>query len=192
MNIFPTNIQYFITKKHFKNKKNIFLLYTDPNYTNEELLGCYYPEKINQEKIKLTSYLFNVATLYGNIKLMKWLKENRCPWNYCTFSFATQHGNLENMKWLLDIKCSLDSSIFYYAAGHGNLENMKWLKANGCPWDNWTFSWAAEYGNLDNMKWLKKRMSLEYLDIYTCYTKWQFGKHTVAQSKWVSTIRNMN
>ena len=47
MNIFPTNIQYFITKKYFENKKEIILLYTNPYYSNENEIGYYYSEKIN-------------------------------------------------------------------------------------------------------------------------------------------------
>jgi hypothetical protein len=61
MNIFPTNIQYFLLK-HFQNKKEILKLYTDPNYKNKELIGYYYPKKINLEIIELDKYLFK---LYG-------------------------------------------------------------------------------------------------------------------------------
>ena len=53
MNIFPTDIQYFITKKYFENKKEIIKLYTDPDYSNKELFKhYYYPEKILQERIE--------------------------------------------------------------------------------------------------------------------------------------------
>jgi hypothetical protein len=153
MNIFPTNIQYFITKKHFENKKEIILLYTDPNYTNEELIRYYYPEKIQGI---LNNEIFNEAAKHGNIRLMKWLKANECPWDSETFEYAVIHGNLENMKWLKANGCPWDSSTFTYAADHGNLENMKWLKENGCPWNAITFEAAAENGNLENMKWLKE------------------------------------
>jgi hypothetical protein len=69
MNIFPTNLQYFITKRHFENKKEIILLYTDPNYSNEKLRGYYYPEKIK------INFLIGDATKCGNIRLMKWIKK---------------------------------------------------------------------------------------------------------------------
>jgi hypothetical protein len=71
MNIFPTNIQYFITKKHFQNKKEIILIYTDPDFLNPELIGYYYPEKIIQIKYKYEYYLINNAAKCGNIRLMK-------------------------------------------------------------------------------------------------------------------------
>jgi hypothetical protein len=116
MNIFPTDIQYFLLK-YFKNKKEIIKLYMDPDYKNEELIGYYYPEKIIQEKIKLTKYLFKDVAKYGNIRLMKWLFDNKCPWSGWTFRNA---------------------------AGHGNLDNMKWLKENGCHWNQNTFTWAVK------------------------------------------------
>ena len=67
--------------------------------------------------------------LNGNLKNMKWLKENNCPWNKQTF---------------------------YYAVRNDNLKNMKWLKKNNCPWDEWSFKWAVIKGIMKNMKWLKK------------------------------------
>lgn len=44
--------------------------------------------------------------------IMKWLHENGCPWEWCTFRAAVEHGNLDN---------------------------MKWLRENGCPWNERTF-----------------------------------------------------
>ena len=36
---------------------------------------------------------------------MKWLFENKCPWNINTFMTAVKRGNLENIKWLEDNGC---------------------------------------------------------------------------------------
>jgi hypothetical protein len=169
MNIFPTNLQFFLLK-HFKNKKEIIKLYTDQNYENEELIGYYYPKKI-----KLDKYLFNDAVWCGNIRLMKWLLESGCPWNDWTFRYAAEHGNLENMKWLKTNGCPWNDWTFRYAAEHGNLENMKWLKTNGCPWNDWTFTYAAEHGSLENMKWLLKKCPLEY-DYLRNIKNWEWIK----------------
>jgi hypothetical protein len=126
MNIFPTNIQYFLLK-HFENNKEILKLYTDPNYKNEELNGYYYPGKTFSEYF-----------------------EGSCFYN------AAESGNIRLMKRLLENGCSLKCGTFGCALRDGNLDNMKWLKANGCPWDSWTFFWAEQHGNLENMKWLKE------------------------------------
>jgi hypothetical protein len=145
MNIFPKDLQYFITELFFENKKEIILLYTDSKYSNRDLRGYYRPKKIIQE-FKSTIILFNEAAECGNIRLMKFLYENKCPWNSNIFSGVAKHGNLENMQW--------DTWTFYYAARHGNLENMQWILDNGCPWDAWTFSHATYNGNLEILKWL--------------------------------------
>jgi ribosomal protein S18 acetylase RimI-like enzyme len=51
MNIFPTNIQYFLLK-HFENNKEIIKLYTNPKYKNKKLRGYYYPKKLNKKMMK--------------------------------------------------------------------------------------------------------------------------------------------
>jgi hypothetical protein len=181
MNIFPTDIQYFITKKHFENNKEIILLYTDPNYSNKELLGYYYPKKIIKEKLKdkvqVYKYLFDYAAKCGNIILMIFLKENRCPWDSGTFARAAEHGNLEIMKWLLENGCPWNESTFSYAAEHGNLDNMKWLKEKRCPWDRWTIIYAAKHGNLENIEWLKANGGpldiFTFLDVKVYNTIWK-------------------
>jgi hypothetical protein len=150
MNIFPTNLQYFITKKHFENKKEIILLYTDPNYSNEKLCGYYYPEKIIKEKIKI-NFLFDGAIKCGNIRLMKCIKKKKIYLGYHTFRNAAKYGNLEN---------------------------MKWLKVNGCPWGDWTFTWASKHGNLENMKWLLEN-GCPWGKLYICICRIirRLGKH---------------
>jgi hypothetical protein len=57
MKIFPKDLQYFIYI-HFENNKDILKLYTFSNYSNENLIEYYYPEKILQEKTQLNEYLF--------------------------------------------------------------------------------------------------------------------------------------
>ena len=49
-------------------------------------------------------------------------------------TLAVLNGNLKNMKWLKDNGCPCDTLTFSNASKNGNLENMKWLKENGCPW----------------------------------------------------------
>jgi hypothetical protein len=53
--------------------------------------------------------------------------------------YAAENGNLENMKWLLENKFPYDEYVFQRAAENGNLENMKWLLKNKFPYDKWTF-----------------------------------------------------
>ena len=45
---------------------------------------------------------FENAVLNGNLKNMKWLKENNCPMAVSdwTFGYAKLNGNQKNIKWL--------------------------------------------------------------------------------------------
>ena len=78
------------------------------------------------------------------------------PFTKFTYQIAARLGNLDNMKWLLENKCPWDEYTFASAASIGNLENMKWLLANKCPWDTYTFDCATRIGNLENIKWLEE------------------------------------
>jgi len=49
--------------------------------------------------------------------VLKWARENGCPWIAPTCDLAAQNGHLEV---------------------------LKWARANGCPWNSWTRSLAAE------------------------------------------------
>ena len=48
------------------------------------------------------------AAVNGHLEILKWARENGCPWDKCT--------------------CT-------YAASNGHLEVLKWARENGCPWD---------------------------------------------------------
>ena len=38
--------------------------------------------------------------IYGNFDIMKWLKDNGCPWNEHTFACAVEYCNSDIIKWL--------------------------------------------------------------------------------------------
>jgi hypothetical protein len=54
--------------------------------------------------------------------VLKWARENDCPWDYQT--------------------C-------WYAAMGGHLEVLKWARKNDCPWDEHTCKFAAMGGHLE-------------------------------------------
>ena len=101
--------------------------------------------------------IFGEAAKGGNLKIMEWLKEMRCPWSPETFSYATFSGEIEVLKWLKANECPWGPNTFYYAVTNGNIKNMEWLVVNGCPWSNFTFSYAVQNDNLSVLKWLKEK-----------------------------------
>ena len=146
----------------FMKKKGYYYLYSiffKPNDNGLCFIALSTRDENVQKELILKTHLqskhMNYAASYGNLILMKWLKENGFPWNQSTFICATSNGNLDNMKWLKENNCPWNRSTFSSAAFNGNLNNMKWLKDNNCPWDEWTFYYATKYGNFDIIKWLK-------------------------------------
>jgi len=64
----------------------------------------------------------------GNLNILKWVRENGCPWN---------------------------SSTCIKAASGGHLEILKWAHENGCPWDKeGCIRHAKKYPEI--ISWIKK------------------------------------
>src|SRR5271163_1938115 len=74
--------------------------YGKRNYTKEELSVRFIPYT-NTDLIALA----------GNFKLLKWVRKNKCEWNYWT--------------------CA-------HAASNGHFDILKWARLNGCPWNSIT------------------------------------------------------
>lgn len=55
---------------------------------------------------------------------------------------AAYGGHLGVLKWLRQQSCPWDESTCIGAATTGGLEALKWARAHGCPWDEWTTYWA--------------------------------------------------
>jgi len=52
-----------------------------------------------------------------------------------TCAYAAEGGHLEVLKWARENGCPWDKQTCAYAAKGGHLEVLKWARENGCPWD---------------------------------------------------------
>lgn len=191
-------------------------LYGVSRETDSEQMTVSLSRAKESDRSLFSSQLFYVVAMYGSSDVMRWLKDNGCPWDSHTFYGATH--DLDKMKWLKENGCPWDSTIFCKVASIGNLKNMKWLKENKCPWNSSTFFNAARNGNLDHMKWLKENkcswnthmfnrasetgilLNTEYEvaqgewvpmgSIYFQHgrEKRESGQHEVAQGKWMPMV----
>ena len=66
--------------------------------------------------------------------MLKWARENGCPWNKYTCEGAAKGGHLEVLKWARENGCPWDAWTCEWAADGGHLEMLKWLHENGAPW----------------------------------------------------------
>ena len=71
----------------------------------------------------------------GHLHILKWLRENGCPWNKSTCSWAAKNGHFETLKWLRANGCRWDKRTCIFAAQNGHFEILKWAIKNGCPLD---------------------------------------------------------
>ena len=103
-----------------------------------------------------TDNLCFYAAKGGHLEVLKWLRENGCPWDSCTCYSAAKGGHLEVLKWLRENGCPWDSNTCAHAAQGGHLEVLKWARQNGCHWAEWTCLLAAEGGHLEVLKWARQ------------------------------------
>jgi hypothetical protein len=75
--------------------------------------------------------------------VLKWARENGCPWDEQTCAHAAEGGHLEVLKWARENGCPWDESTCWYAAEGGHLELLRWARENGAPWDENTRRIAA-------------------------------------------------
>lgn len=65
-----------------------------------------------------------------------------------TCSYAALNGHLEVLKWARENGCPWDKNACLFEALSGNPEVLKWARENGCPWDEFIFTSATDNGHL--------------------------------------------
>ncbi len=107
--------------------------------------------------LSLSSFTFLMATEYGQLKIIKWLKRKNYILNMNMdsriFSFAALHGHLHVIKWFMKKGHKWNAETCAYAALNGHLDVLKFARENGCEWTINTSAYAAYYGHLDVLKW---------------------------------------
>ena len=92
----------------------------------------------------------------GYLNLLKWVRENGCPWDENTCSGAAYGGHLDCLTWARQNDCPWNFSTGCYAATNGHLDCLKWTLENGCDWNINTYFQAINNGHLDCAIWLKE------------------------------------
>jgi len=114
--------------------------------------------KLLKKNIELASQLAK----YGHLNILKWAKENGCPWDSWTCANAAYGGHFELLKYARENGCPWDSWTCETAAYRGHLEILEYAIKNGCPWvtcpwkNTITFTNSASIGSLDIFKWVRE------------------------------------
>ena len=133
------------------------------------------------KKARFCAYM----ALNGNLELLTFLHEERCPWDFWTCSYAAKYGHLECLKYARENRCpwgplgkwNMDTRSYEdtcsNAAENGQLECLKYANDNGCPWDGKTCSGAAYNGHLECLKYAHENECP--WDKHTCFLAAQNG-----------------
>ena len=97
----------------------------------------------------------DAAAAAGNLEVLQWARANGCPWNENTCHWAAYNGNLEMLQWAHENDCPWDAETCEFAASGGHLGILKWLRANGCPWDRETIIRARAIGHFEMANWAR-------------------------------------
>jgi hypothetical protein len=98
------------------------------------------------------------AARHGHLEVLKWLRENGCPWDWWACKAAAGGGHLEVLEWMGANGFSIDGERtwtkfdeeFNRMMRQGNLEVVKWVRANGlCRREEDMCFEAAKFGQLE-------------------------------------------
>ena len=92
----------------------------------------------------------------GHLEVLKWARQNGCPWGKGTCQAAAKGGHLEVLQWLRRNGCEWDENTCAWAASAGRLETLRWARENGCPWNEKACMYAAKGGHLETLMWLEE------------------------------------
>ena len=67
--------------------------------------------------------------------VLKWLREEGCPWEEETCSEAAKGGHLNVLKYAHENGCPWNEETCMYAAEEGHLHVLKYAVKHRCSWD---------------------------------------------------------
>lgn len=86
-----------------------------------------YPSNTN-----LTDEVFSMASISGNMELIKYLHNKQCPWNKTTVENAVTYGHTKIVKYLVENGCPHSVLCPQIATTRGYLDILIYLKEKGC------------------------------------------------------------
>ena len=96
----------------------------------------------------------------GQLDILKWLRQHKCPWNDYSLMDAAAYGHLDVIQWAIENGCAMNATVSHSAAEMSeweddSLETLKFLHKHGCPFDEGTCLHAAASGKLEKLVWLR-------------------------------------
>jgi hypothetical protein len=85
----------------------------------------------------------NNAARQGNVRLLKWARENNLDWDSDTCCCAALNGHLPALKYLHENGCPWDLDTCHYAAQYEHWDCFQYAVDNTCPgWEEYAEEYA--------------------------------------------------
>jgi hypothetical protein len=93
----------------------------------------------------------NHAAGHGNLELLKWARENGCPWNDRTPVNAAITGKLETLEWLHENECPFNEDACRHAFDEEHWDCLEYLVDNELPgWEKYNEETSERYSRWAN------------------------------------------
>jgi hypothetical protein len=124
-------------------------------------------KKTKSEIRQTAKFWLSEIAVKGQISLLKWAKENGCPWGKVVPHRIALWGNLETLKWVRSETngvgvCPWRFGVTVVAAICGKMDIMRWAAENGCPLLISTFYQIMDHGSLEDLRWWKSKSLILY------------------------------
>ncbi|AGO83378.2 Ankyrin repeat domain containing protein [Pandoravirus salinus] len=104
-------------------------------WVNRRWYACSPPRPPQLGSRKRNEYYMEQWAKKGYLNVIKWARNNGCPWSRSTCASAAYGGRLDLVKWARKNGCPWNESTCAGAASGGHLDILCWARANGCEWD---------------------------------------------------------
>lgn len=100
------------------------------------------------------------SAAHGNqLEVLKWARENNCPWDNQVCLHAVKNNNFELLKWAIENDCVCNYSVCKHIIKYDRVEIFEWIMDNYVFGTSlkWEYDDMRKYGSLKIVKWLKER-----------------------------------
>lgn len=99
------------------------------------------------------------AAAKGSVSILRYLREQGCPWNEETFAAAAGSGSFPVLRYLRKQGCPFDTTSLTAAAENGHSGVIKWLtEVVNCPRSPDAIAMACRFGKLKLVKYMYNRI----------------------------------
>ena len=87
----------------------------------------------NLDDVNLTSKAYHRAAENEHVEILKFLKENNCPWDAKTGEYVIKNCTEDIFMWFLENGCPINTDVFEHAVKNENFKILNYIKDHKIP-----------------------------------------------------------